>query len=227
MKVDLAVFDLAGTTVRDNHDVHRVLISALKKHGVDAPFDEVNRVMGIPKPVAIEDLLRGHYLGEKEISAAWIEEIHKDFLHGMINFYTSDLSVSEIEGVSEVFADLRKRGVKVFVDTGFDRSIADVLLRRMGWLERDLVNGSVTSDEVTFGRPYPDLIHRAMELAGVADSSRVAKIGDTTSDLLEGYNARCGYVIGVTSGAHSRQILEKYYHTHLIDNIGAVTALLR
>ena len=33
MSLELIVFDLAGTTVKDNHDVHRALQNALAKYG--------------------------------------------------------------------------------------------------------------------------------------------------------------------------------------------------
>ena len=71
------------------------------------------------------------------------------------------------------------------------------------------INFSVTSDEVPRGRPYPDLIHRAMQLAGVRAPWNVIKVGDTPFDLLEGLAANCGLVVGVTYGTHSRAELER------------------
>ena len=35
MAIELVVFDLAGTTVKDNQDVHRMLWQALSRHGVE------------------------------------------------------------------------------------------------------------------------------------------------------------------------------------------------
>ena len=56
---------------------------------------------------------------------------------------------------------------KVALDTGFTRAIADVILARLGW-DSTVVDASVASDEVERGRPYPDLIYRAMASTGVA-----------------------------------------------------------
>ena len=61
-----------------------------------------------------------------------------------------------------------------------------------------------------------------MELTHVTDSKCVAKVGDTTSDLLEGNAAGCGWVIGVTTGAYTRSELLKEKHTHLIENVHEV-----
>jgi len=69
------------------------------------------------------------------------------------------------------------------------------------------------------------MIRRLMADLGVVDPSHVAKVGDTPSDLLEGRNAGCGLVIGVTRGSHTRQELELFPHTHLIDSVADVPAV--
>jgi phosphoglycolate phosphatase-like HAD superfamily hydrolase len=55
-----------------------------------------------------------------------------------------------------------------------------------------------------------------MELAGVTDARKVAKVGDTISDLQEGDAAGCGWIIGVTTGAFSRELFAttKTYSPH-------------
>ena len=42
MSPELIVFDLAGTTVKDNHDVHRALQKALAKYGVAISLEDAN-----------------------------------------------------------------------------------------------------------------------------------------------------------------------------------------
>jgi phosphonatase-like hydrolase len=226
MALELVIFDLAGTTVKDNFDVHRVLQKSLSKHNVDITIDDANEVMGIPKPVAIETLLRKRYKGTRPILKEWIEEIHADFVEHMIAYYANDPFVSEKEGVGETFSRLKAKKLKIYVDTGFNRPITDAILKRVGWLKKNLIDGSITSDEVEFGRPFPDMIYKAMMLAGVSDPQNVAKVGDTTSDLLQGLNAGCRFVIGLTTGAHSKRKLMKEYHTHLINNIEEVVPIL-
>jgi phosphoglycolate phosphatase-like HAD superfamily hydrolase len=66
-----------------------------------------------------------------------------------------------------------------------------------------------------------------MARLGVADSRRVAKVGDTPADLHEGTNAGCGMVIGITGGTHTRAELEPHPHTHLIESVRDLPALLR
>jgi phosphonatase-like hydrolase len=219
-KPELVVFDLAGTTVNDNGDVERVLQDAFDEFGIAVTPKEVKQVMGYPKPVAISRLLFSH--GEMELSNDRIATIHKEFVKQMISFYRNDPRVTEKSGVSLTLEALKAAGIKVAVDTGFDRQITNHLLDRMGWMEQGLVDVSVTSDEVAQGRPFPDLIFRAMALANVTDPARVAKVGDTASDIQEGKSAKCGWVIGITSGAFDRKNLVLQEPTHLITNIPEV-----
>jgi phosphonatase-like hydrolase len=225
MKIELVVFDLAGTTVQDNRDVHRILQFALRKHGVTISLEDANSVMGIPKPIAIKQLL-ALCDADGENSEARIQRIHDDFVSTMIAFYQYDPSVREKSGASELFRKLKERKLKIVVDTGFDRAITAPLLERMGWEAQGLIDGSVTSDEVKRGRPYPDLVFRAMEVAGVYDANKVAKVGDTPFDLLEGKSAGCQFVIGITSGAFTREELQKEFHTHLIDDLSELEKIL-
>jgi phosphonatase-like hydrolase len=227
MKVQLAVFDLAGTTVKDERFVHKILQDALKKHEVDVSLNDVNEVMGIPKPTAIQKLLEKRYTGSRLVSLQWVEAIHQYFVKRMIDFYLKDGQVAEKEGVSETFAELKKMGVKIFVDTGFDRDIASPLLKRMGWQEKKLIDGVITSDGDIPGRPFPDMIYRAMKMSGVFFAQHVAKIGDTPSDLQQGTAAGCGWVIGVTTGAFSELQLKFEPHTHLIKEINEVLSIFQ
>lgn len=220
----LIVFDLAGTTVNDNKDVHRVLQSIFKKIHLRISINEANQVMGIPKPEAIRKLLEHHRY--PYISEMLVLEMHAHFVSKMTAFYKRHASVREKEGASDVFRICKEQGIKVVVDTGFDRAIVMPLLERMGWEKNGLIDGSITSDEVAKGRPHPDMIYRAMELTGVTDVEAVAKVGDTLSDLQEGTAAGCGWVIGVTTGAYSHEELQKGPHTHLVQHLSEMLPLV-
>jgi phosphonatase-like hydrolase len=144
----------------------------------------------------------------------------------MIDFYRHDPDVAEKEGASDTFRALRRRNVKVAVDTGFDRRITNTIFERLGWEKAGLLDASVTSDEVARGRPFPDMIHKAMQLTGTHAAAAVAKVGDTASDLLEGHAAGCRWVIGVTTGAFREEELRPYPHTHLIRQVAEILPLL-
>lgn len=71
MQTELVVFDLAGTTVKDNREIQTGIQHALKKHGIAVSKADVNSVMGISKPIAIKRLLEMHYAGGRGVSEQW------------------------------------------------------------------------------------------------------------------------------------------------------------
>lgn len=226
MDVELIVFDLAGTTVQDNQDVQRALQEALAYFDVHTTSAEIDAVMGLPKPIAIKNLLEKNSVWRSSANDDLIREIHQNFVHEMLRFYEEDSSVAEKYGVTETFKKLKDKKLKVALDTGFDRRITNTIIQRLGWCHLNLIDASVASDEVKRGRPYPDMIYRAMELTHVQDSKRVAKVGDTKSDLLEGNAAGCKWIIGVTTGTGTKEELKSEIHTHLIENVHELLEIL-
>ena len=65
-----------------------------------------------------------------------------------------------------------------------------------------------------------------MNRFGITDPANVAKVGDTPADLLEGKNAGCGLIVGVTEGTHTRAQLEPHPHTHLIGSVRDLPGIL-
>jgi phosphonatase-like hydrolase len=213
--IQLVVFDMAGTTVHDDDGVNRCIREALRAFGVEAAAADVNRVMGLPKPQALAELIETY--GRTEDLGPRVEEIHRELVRRSIEFYASDPSVREVEGASAMFDRLRSEGIRIAVNTGFNRAITDVILGRLGWVGR--VDASIASDEVAQGRPHPDMIRELMKRFEISNPTLVAKVGDTPADLEEGRNAGCGLNVGVTCGTHTRAELESLPHTHLIDDI--------
>ncbi len=212
---------MAGTTVEDPGAVNLCFRDALAAAGLVVPFEQVNAVMGLAKPLAIRKIIERSRDGE--IPGDRIDEIHRDFLGRMIRYYREDASVREVPGIGRLFERLKAQGVKIALDTGFSREIARVVLDRLRWTA---VDASVASDEVPRGRPFPDMIQALMKRLQVEDVEQVAKVGDAPADLEEGRNAGCGWVIGVTWGTHSRDQLAALPHTHLVDSIDALDAVL-
>ncbi len=226
MDIQLVVFDIAGTTLQDNNDVHQSLEAALQEIGVYVTPEETAPVMGYPKPEAIRMLLQAKLPDAAAISPELIGRVHTAFLQHMLQFYQSHPSVAEKPGATKVFQALRTAGIKIALDTGFDRQTTSVILQRLGWEEQGLIDVSVTSDEVPQGRPSPEMIWRAMQVLGIDSSQAVAKVGDTVADLEEGTGAGCRYVVGITSGACSVEMLKAAPHTHLIDHLAELLSIL-
>ena len=96
----------------------------------------------------------------------------------------------------------------------------------MGWEDQDLIDFSVTSDEVEEGRPQPHMIRLAMEALGVENPQTIMKVGDTQSDIDEGRNAGCGIIVGISSDQYSREQLLSMGATHAIDQLSEIIQIL-
>ena len=141
MPIDLVVFDMAGTTVYDGDAVHNCLATAVAHAGASATRNQINAVMGMPKPEAIATLLsafRAVPPREDEVAA-----VYANFERLMLSHYRHDVRVRETDRASDVFSALRARGIKIALDTGFNRVIADAIVERLGW--SSLVDATVTS----------------------------------------------------------------------------------
>jgi len=227
MPIKLVVFDLAGTTVKDDHDVSKAFQAALKKSNYEVPIELIDPLMGYEKNLAIKQILRLHQHNDAKITATLVTKIHKDFVQLMIDHYRDDDVIEPLPHVEETFAKLHELGVQVGINTGFSRDIADTIVKRLQWVEKGLIDHVVGSDEVDLGRPHPYMIQKMMVEGGIERPKEVAKVGDTEVDVREGQNAGCRYIIGVTTGTFSRQQLEPYNPTHIIDDIAKVIDIIK
>ena len=132
--------------------------------------------------------------------------------------------INPIKGAAETFAWCRERGILMATTTGFYREVSDLILDKTGW--RDLFAAHVSSSDVRQGRPAPYMIFRAMEASGVQDVREVINIGDTPLDLQAGSNAGVRGVVGVTTGAHDREELQREPHTHILESVAELPALI-
>ncbi len=226
MSIKLVVFDIAGTTVKDDHEVSKAFQSALKKYGYEVKLEVIDPLMGYEKTLAIRQMLQLHEPDAQKITAELVSNIHREFVQQMLKLYLFEPSIEPLPNVEETFAVLHAQGVQVGINTGFSHDIADTIVTRLKWREKGLIDHLIASDEVELGRPHPFMIRKMMQDGRIADPLEVAKVGDTEVDVREGQNAGCKYVIGVTTGTFSREELQAYHPTHIIDDIAQVIEII-
>lgn len=220
MIIELAVLDIAGTTVDEGGAVYRVLAAVLRAHGASPTEADVRTWMGADKRDAIAALL-----GVPR-TAPLVEAGHTAFVAELARAYAA-IAPAPLPGVPEALVALRSAGVKVALTTGFDRAVTDPLLAALGWDVPGVLDAVVCADDVTVGRPAPDMIQRAMSLTGVTDPKRVLAAGDTALDMRAGRAARAGMVVGVLTGAHTAGELAAEHPTHVLTGVAALPGLLR
>jgi len=221
--IDLVVLDIAGTTVDEGLQVYRVLEQTVIAHGGSPSPADIDRWHGANKHEALRALLTPD--GGTPPSAEVLRGIVADFQSRLMAAYVQN-PPRPLPGVPEALAELRAAGIRIALNTGFDRDILDALLPAVGWNDDSVVDTVVGGSDVPSGRPAPFMIYKAMERLGVTDISRVLVAGDTPRDLEAGTNSGAAYVVGVLSGAGSLDELGTQQHTHLLSSVAALPALL-
>ena len=201
--LELVIFDLAGTTIRESGQVPEAFVATLHASGIEVSDEELQQVRGASKREVIRRLVERSSPPDAPEIEIKTEEIFSTFRDNLAALYSKG-GVQVLPGVEETFTWLRSRRVKIALNTGFDRFITTLILQATGW-NLNPVQAVVCGDDVTQGRPAPYLIFHAMESFGVSDVHRVAVVGDTVLDLQAGWNAGVRWNIGVWGGAHSRE----------------------
>ena len=220
--IDLVALDMAGTTIDDHGAVYVALRRSVEETGAKVDPSDLQHWMGTDKVEAIGALMR---LGHVPAPDAAVQAAFGRFHALLVEFYRDTPPVA-LPGVEDALATLRDRGVKVALTTGFDDAVAVPLLDSLGWKvgAGELLDAVVTTSHVRSGRPAPYLIHHAMELTGVDDVRRVLAAGDTIVDLQAACNAGA-IAVGVTTGALSRDALERHPHDYVLDGVVQIPEL--
>ncbi|WDQ19250.1 phosphonatase-like hydrolase [Rhodopirellula sp. P2] len=221
--IELVVFDMAGTTVDENNVVYKTVRQAINAAGYNFTQEQVQSAgAGKEKSQAIRDVLA---LDGNDHPDTEVQSIFADFRSRLVEAYDS-LDVTEQPGASETFRELHARGIKVVLNTGYDRSTAEKLVHKIGWGIGQDFDALVTASDVETGRPGPDMIYLAMALTRVTDASAVVKVGDSRIDIEEGQNANCGMALGITTGAQPETELLQSNPTAVIHHLRELLQLV-
>jgi len=197
MKIKLAVFDMAGTTVDDVIDgmplVLRSYDDAFRRYGVEIPMETLNDMRGRDKKEVIT-MLGGDNA----------QVIYRDF----VEILTANVArVKEIQGTSETFRWLKEHGVAVGVESGFPAIVTHDIIKHLRWQEDGLIDYWTCSEIVEEERPSPAMIRRTMRHCHIRDPNKVLKVDDTAIGIEEGHNAKV-YTVAVLTGTQRREKLE-------------------
>jgi len=223
MKIEMVVFDMAGTTVDEGNVVYRTLHKAIEKKCPAISFEDVLKWgAGKEKLQAIRETIIGTNSVLDEQS---IQEAFQDFLVLLENAY-ENLIVVPTSNTERLFKELRDMGIKVVLNTGYNAKTANSLIQKLNWTQGLHFDLLVTSSDVKNNRPLPDMILFAMDKLSIKDAASVIKVGDSTIDIEEGRNAGCILNIGVTTGAHDKAELLTAKPDYIFDNIYDLKAVI-
>jgi phosphonatase-like hydrolase len=219
--IRLVVLDVGGTIVEDRGSVPETLRSALGHHGVQSTPEEIGRLRGASKREMVRHFVERQSLPASVDRDKLVASIYDEFTSELIAAYQS---VPAIAGAENAIRQLRDSGFLVATTTGFDRAVTMSIFRRLGW--EQYFAAVVCSDDVAQGRPSPFMLFHAMEAARVNNVAEVVAAGDTPLDLQAGTNAGLRAVVGVLSGASTAENLRREPHTHIVQSVANLPALL-
>ncbi|MFF8478489.1 HAD family hydrolase [Streptomyces sp. NPDC015414] len=191
-----AVFDVDGTLADTNH-LHVVTWwEAFRQAGHDVPMHAVHRAVGLGSTDLIAHLLGD---GRDEDQDAALSAAHKA-LYGQ---YFDRLHALPKAG--ELLRRLHGDGWRVVLATSASGAELGALRRAID--ADEAIAGTASAEDVAEGKPGPEPVERALELAGVP-ASRAVFVGDTVWDMRAGAGAgvRC---VGLLCGGIPRADLEE------------------
>lgn len=227
---------MAGTTVRDRNEVENCFLEAAHQTGLKAPSERIIGMMGWSKKLVFKTLWSEQLPNTLQLEIDnKIDRSYSIFKSILEDHYRTQ-EVQAVENCMNVFEQARNKGVKIALTTGFYREITNIILNRLGWdnglneqfvqTGSGMIDCTISSDEVAFGRPAPYMIFKAMEKTHTFDTRKVINLGDTPSDLQSGFNARVGLNLGVSYGTHTYKQLSQLPNDHIISDISTVLDFL-
>jgi phosphonatase-like hydrolase len=212
----MTVFDMAGTTVNEDNVVYKTLRKAINEAGFEFTLDQVlAEGAGKEKLQAIKSVL-SVYRGIEDESLA--SSIFQNFLKQLETAYDT-MEILPQNNAADLFTELKKRGIIVVLNTGYNLQTAHSLISKLGWIIGYQIDAVVAASDVSNNRPKPDMIILAMKQFDITDPQEVLKVGDSTIDIEEGRNAGCRFNIGITTGAHTKEQLETVNPDFILDNL--------
>ncbi len=219
--IQLAVIDMAGTTVADDGLV------------VEA-FEVAAEAGGLPGSGPERDHARQYVLdtmGQSKITVFRAlfddEEVAQRANSAFEGAYASLIAAGRAEpipGAAEALSRLRAGGIKVALTTGFSPDTQGKLISALGW--HDIADLVLAPGDGVRGRPYPDLILTALLRCGADSVRSVAALGDTASDVESALRAGCAIAAGTLTGAHDERRLAAAGATHIVSSVSDFADLL-
>lgn len=215
---------MAGTTVNEDNLVYKTVQKGINQEGFEVTLEDVLQYgAGKEKHTAITDVLSA-CTNETDIKPL-ADKIFANFKIALETAY-EESAITTYNGMELFFEQLRKRNIKVVLNTGYDLKTASKLMEKLNWSVGVQVDALITSDDVVNGRPHPDMIHKAMSQFGITDSSQVLKAGDSEIDIMEGKNSGCGITVGVLSGAQNREQLEVAKPDYILQHVTDLESII-
>ncbi|HEV8514048.1 MAG TPA: HAD family hydrolase [Cyclobacteriaceae bacterium] len=210
MKIKAVLFDFIGTTVLEKGDIiNQAFTNAFRQEGVFIDSKVLNQNRGKDKHEII-NLILGEKYSSKEVLS---EKIYRAF-HANVEKSLSGFSLNA--GVLEVLEFLKTKDISTGLGSALTRDLFEKIFDRLSWNKSSFQYIGIAS-EVGRNRPHPDMIFEMMKSVNV-NADEFLKVGDTTTDILEGENAKVR-TAAILSGTQPEELLRSAHPDFILNNL--------
>jgi len=217
--VKAVIFDIDGTLI-DTFDAYcKVFNLGIAQYGL-GPVSREFLSDRVGKALSLREILEGIFpKGTDDLTF----EACKTAIRGFF-LQAEATEVKPFPGITELFENLKRRGIKIGIATGRVSSNEDEWKRfgRFG-LDR-FISAIVTSREIEYRKPAGDVIIECARRLGVPPEHCIA-VGDTEPDIAAAKNAGA-IVVAVATGQGDRESLSKAGPEIVFDSVTDLIAYL-
>jgi len=207
-------FDLDGTLTDSATGICATMATVLMEAGhPEPPSAAVRGMIGLP----LADILRLHAPGATD-----------DDVHGLVTRYKAIYAASVIPNTLlfprawSLLRSIRAAGLELALVTAKTTDVAEAVLNRCR--VRKLFGSVVGVDRAQRPKPYPDLMHVALNELGVP-ANQTLLVGDGTHDVEMGRGAGAR-TCGVAWGVHEAERLAAAGADHVVHTMAELRSLI-
>jgi len=186
------VFDLDGLMFNTEELYQEVGAELLRRRGYKFTQELLDQMMGRPSHIALQIMIDTHTLkATVEELLAETDEIFPEILRTRL---------APMPGLVELLDTLEKKNIPKAIATSSRRSFVERVLNTLNYKPR--FSPILTSEDITHGKPHPEIYLKAAELLDVPPSQMLV-----LEDSQNGCRAAvaAGAITVAVPGAHSRQ----------------------
>ncbi|MFE9557603.1 HAD family hydrolase [Streptomyces sp. NPDC006703] len=191
-----ALFDVDGTLVDTNHLHVTTWWEAFRQAGHDVAMHDIHRSIGLSSDDLVARLLgEDRDRDEDEALSAAHTTLYATYFERL----------PALPGARDLLRELAGREWRIVLATSAGGAELTALRRAID--ADDVIAGVASADDVAEGKPAPDPVHRALELAK-ADPAEAVFVGDTVWDM-KAARAADVRAVGLLAGGIPRADLEE------------------
>ena len=210
----LAIFDFDGTLVDSAPGIVDVMKDVVAEYNLSQDLlSQWSHLVGVP-------LLRQMEILFPDKSPEFHDELAERY---RAIYDTKTIEICPLfPGLEDMLKTLKKNNILISIASSKRRHLVDYVLEHHD-LDKYFAM-VVGAQDVTNHKPHPESVHHTVGKLGV-DHSAVVVIGDSSYDLDMARNAGVD-AIGVTTGIHTRELLQKSSPRHIVDGLHQVLPII-